>query len=488
MTAKRPDKETESALRNAAEARLAGATPADPAISPAALLHELQVHQVELELQNEELRRAQVELEAAHARYVELYDSAPVGYFTVDSDGCFTSANLTCATMLGCDRASLLSRPFARFVATRDLERWEHRFRRTRIAPLPPTFEVQLEPSGRRPFPAQLLCREDEAGPDGRRGFKGALLDVTDRRRAEEERERRVEELQRLNEQLRKTQVQLLQADKLAAIGQLAAGVAHEINNPLTYVKSNLSVAEELGAALAEGIDAVWKAQEDCDDSCGVARRLRKLRADADPKATLRELEEIRVESLEGIDRVAALVHDLRDFAHPDQGSVEEADLQGIVERALRVFESDAPGTVRVVRSWGADVPRLKCRPSQLDQVFMNLLLNARQARAVGLTVTVRTGRTGAEVWAEVEDDGPGIPDDQIPRVFEPFFTTRPLGEGTGLGLSVAHGIVRSHGGRIELRSRLGAGSNFKVVLPIDGPPAVQAPPPVPVGSGRYEI
>jgi chemotaxis family two-component system sensor kinase Cph1 len=169
VTTKRPPKGTDRALRDSAEARLARATPEAPALSPAALLHELQVHQVELELQNDELRRAQGELEAAHARYVELYDSAPVGYFTLDADGCFTSANLTCAAMLGCDRGALLSRPFSRFVATADLERWEHRFLRTRVAPLPPSFEVKLEPSGRRPFPAQLVCREDEAGPGGDR-------------------------------------------------------------------------------------------------------------------------------------------------------------------------------------------------------------------------------------------------------------------------------------------------------------------------------
>ena len=488
MAGKLPGQGAAEELRRSAEAELARDASTAPGAPLADQLHELRVHQIELELQNDELRRTREALELAHARYVELYDFAPVGYFTVDARGSLTALNLAGAALLGADRAELLSRPFSRFVAAPDLPRWEEQLRQTPRAAGPGSFELQLVPPGGRPFTAQLICREDQAGPDGRRGLKGALLDVTERRRAEEERERRVEELQRLNEKLKKTQAQLLQAERLAVVGQLAAGVAHEINNPLTFVKANLSVAEERAKEVLEMLQANWRAQEVCEPTCRAFQEFRRLRSAFDVQVAKRDLEESIGESLQGVDRVVSLVRDLRDFALPDRGRVEEADLQAIVERALRVFEGATAGKARLVTAWGAEVPRIKCRPSQLDQVFMNLLLNAVQAGRPDVTVTVRTGRTGEEVWAEVEDDGPGIPDERLDRVFEPFFTTKPIGKGTGLGLSVAHGIVRGHGGRIELRSRVGAGSTFKVVLPIAGPPVTPAssPPPIPLAGGRY--
>jgi PAS domain S-box-containing protein len=483
---KAPGKGTAEQLRRKAEARLSrAATP--PTASPAGLLHELQVHQVELELQNEELRRTQVELELAHARYVELYDFAPVGYFTVDGHGDLTSINLAGAAMLGYQRAWLLGRPFSRFVAAQDLPRWERQQKQSRLTGGARSCELQLQPEGGRPFPAQLICgagdeRMGEAG-----GSKWALLDISERRAAEEEREQRVEDLLQLNEQLGKARVQLMQADKLAAIGQLAAGVAHEVNNPLTYVKSNACMFEERAGEVLTALEETWKAEEACSLDCVPSRQLRRLREGFDLQGARRDLKEMMAESMEGLDRVAALMRDLKDFAHPDQGAVEEVELHEVIERALRVIEGTVAGGAHLVRDWGQGVPKLRCRPSQLDQVFMNLLLNAIQAGRPGMTVTLRTGRAGEEVWAEIEDDGPGIADGNLDRVFEPFFTTKRIGEGTGLGLSVAYGIVRGHGGRIELKSRVGAGSTFRVLLPIAGPPEVAAPPPIPFGAGRYQ-
>ena len=499
MGTRRPNPGTDGNLRRSAEASLAktaSSTSTPPTTSPAELVHELQVYQVKLELQNEELRKARTELEAVRDQYRELYDFAPVGYFAVDAAGCLTGINLAGAVMLGRDRAELLSRPFTSFVAPHDQPRWEHHFMQARIAPTLRLIELQVAPSGRKPFPAQLICRTSAPAAEGPSGLRVALLDITDRhraeeelqlRRAEEERERRVEEQLRHSEQLRKTQLLLLQADKLAAIGQLAAGVAHEINNPLTYVKANVCMVEERAVEVLATLEAMRRAEEACAGGCQQAERLRALRAGLDLEAARRDLKEMAAEALQGLARIGSLLSDLRDFVHPDLGKVEEADLQAIVERALRVFEGTTAGKARVARAWGDGVPPLKCRPSQLDQVVMNLLLNALQSGRPGVTVTVRTGRDGDQVWAEVEDDGPGIPGEHLDRVFEPFFTTRPIGKGTGLGLSVAYGIVRGHGGRIEVRSRVGAGSTFRVVLPIAGPPDVPAPLPIPLGSARYE-
>jgi two-component system NtrC family sensor kinase len=485
---KPPGKGTVEELRRSAEARLAQAGTAAPAASPSALLHELQVHQVELELQNDELRRTQGELELAHARYLALYDFAPVGYFSVDERGCLTSINLAGAAMLGGERAGLLGRPFSRFVAAQDLARWERQWKQSRLPGGARRCELQLQPEGRKPFPVELICGASEEGATEPGGTKWALLDITERYAAEAEREQRLAELLRLNAQLKQAQVHLLQADKLSAIGQLAAGMAHEVNNPLTYVKSNICMTEERADEVLDALQASWRAEEACGTACLPSQELRRVREAFDLDSARRDLKEMVGESLGGLDRVAKLVHDLRDFAHPDTGKLETVELKSILERALRLIEVSQTGKANFVRAFGAEAQRLRCRPSQLDQVFMNLLLNAAQAGGPSVTVTLRTGGIGAEAWAEIEDDGPGIPAESLPRLFEPFFTTKPIGEGTGLGLSVAHGIVRSHGGRIEVKSRVGSGTTFRVVLPVDGPPIPVMAPPLPVlpGLGRY--
>jgi PAS domain S-box-containing protein len=490
VSTKPPGKGAGEPLRRSAEAKLAraDAAPESPAASPEGLLHELQVHQVELELQNEELRRTQGELELAHARYVALYDFAPVGYFSLDERGCLNSINLMGAAMLGGEPARLTGRPFSRFVSAQDLPRWERQQRQSRLPGGSLSCELRLERCDGVPFPAQLVCGDAGDGATGLVGIRWALIDITERRAAEEERERRLAELQRLNAQLKQAQVHLLQADKLAAIGQLAAGISHEVNNPLTYIKSNVCMTEERATELLDALQELWQGEVACGSDCRTSQGLRRLRERFDLDSTRRDLKEMLEESLGGLDRVAKLVHSLRDFAHPDTGKLETVGLESILERALRLIESTQPGATQFVRAYGADPLKLRCRPSQLDQVFMNLMLNAIHAGGPGVTVTVRTGGSGPEAWAEIEDDGPGIPAENLPRLFEPFFTTRPLGEGTGLGLSVSHGIVRGHGGRIEVRSRVGVGTTFRVVLPVDGPPivATAVPLPIPPGSGRY--
>jgi signal transduction histidine kinase len=177
---------------------------------------------------------------------------------------------------------------------------------------------------------------------------------------------------------------------------------------------------------------------------------------------------------------VARVVADLRAFAHADTGHWERADLHEVLQRALRIVTGAAGGALRVALEAAPVAPRVHCRPSQLEQVFMNLLVNAAQAVQGGGAITVRTGVGGAAAWVEVEDTGPGIPQANLGRIFEPFYTTKPVGEGTGLGLSLAHGIVKAHGGHIEVRSVVGQGSTFRVTLPLDGPG------PAAAGEGRY--
>ncbi len=475
MSAKRNVSRDGKDLRRSAEERLrSGAATATPAPSPAELVHELQVHQVELELQNEELLRAQGALEEARDRYLELYDFAPIGYLALDGEGRIASINLAGASLLGVDRAELVSRSFDRFVVPDDHARWMDHLRSVREHGAPETCELFVRSVGRGPFPARFTSAGPEPGTVASPNVRCTLVDITERRRAEEERERRIAELMALNQRLEQAQLQLLQADKLAAIGQLAAGVAHEINNPLSYALSNLFLVD---GYVQEVIDA-----QRTDPGRAVAGAggpsvgsERKEAAERDLEGIRRDLMQSLAESRDGLERVSRVVRDLRTFAHPDSGRLQLTELHEIIEGALRVVAGAQGPSARVIRDYGADGLKLRCRPFQLGQVFVNLLVNAAQANTSTGTITVRTGRDGPEVWAEIQDNGSGIPPEHLGRIFEPFFTTKPVGVGTGLGLSIANSIVRGHDGRIEVRSEVGSGSVFRVILPVGGNAVAEA-------------
>jgi PAS domain S-box-containing protein len=262
------------------------------------------------------------------------------------------------------------------------------------------------------------------------------FLDITDRKRAEAERE--------------ELQSRLVLADRMASIGTLAAGVAHEINNPLTYVLTNLQLLEtqllQLGA----------------DVTSRLSTRLRDAR--------------------EGLDRVRNVVRDLSAFSHEDT-STGAVDVHAVLESSLRMAANELRYRARVVRSYG-EVPPALGNPSRLGQVFLNLLVNASQAIDAGcvednaITVTTSTSDDG-QVVVEISDTGAGIPDEVIGRIFDPFVTTKDAGLGTGLGLYICHNIVTGLGGTISVSSELGRGTTFEVALPAgDGSRVL-----VPVGS-----
>jgi signal transduction histidine kinase len=247
----------------------------------------------------------------------------------------------------------------------------------------------------------------------------------------------------------------LLASGRMAAVGELAAGIAHEINNPVTYVRANLSVLREHWRTISKAIH-------------GEARpELLEL---------LAEGEELIDESLEGVDRTSAIVRDVREFSHAGGTGSEPADLNQLLEQTLRVAGPQIPGGARIERYFG-DIPLVECEPQRIKQVFLNLVLNAAQAIGPVGTIRTRSRRRGSFVIVSVEDDGSGIPPDAIERIFDPFFTTKPVGVGTGLGLAIAFGIVRQHGGRIEVESTAGHGSVFRIYLPCKRGGAPQAQP-----------
>jgi len=262
-------------------------------------------------------------------------------------------------------------------------------------------------------------------------------------------------------------QGQLVQSEKLASIGQLAAGVAHEINNPIGYIFSNFGTLERYLAQLFEMLAAYERAEPSVGPP-EIAARWRELREQVELEFLKDDIPTLMRESKQGIERVRQIVQDLKDFSRVD--STQEwqwANLHHGIDSTLNVVASEIKYRADVVKEYGA-IPDIECLPSQINQVVMNLVVNA--AHAMGEErgrITIRTGAQDDEVWLEVADTGSGIAPDTLNRIFEPFFTTKPVGKGTGLGLSLSYGIVQRHEGRIEVDSRVGQGSTFRVTLPI---------------------
>jgi two-component system NtrC family sensor kinase len=261
------------------------------------------------------------------------------------------------------------------------------------------------------------------------------------------------EEMRAMNLQLQSTQAQLMQSEKMASIGQLAAGVAHEINNPVGYVYSNLGT-------LAGYVDELLR----------VVRHLGGKGEGPAPSCDIEFLEEdipaLVSETREGLDRVKKIVQDLKDFSRIDKSDDwEPANLVKGLESTLNIVANEIKYKATVVKEL-VPLPEVPCLPTQLNQVFMNLLVNAAQAIPAKGTITLRSGFDDSHVWIEVADDGCGMPADVQARIFEPFYTTKPVGKGTGLGLSVSYSIVQKHHGTIELKSTPGQGTRFRVILP----------------------
>ncbi len=253
-------------------------------------------------------------------------------------------------------------------------------------------------------------------------------------------------------------QRQLYQAEKLASIGQLAAGVAHEINNPLGFIRSNLSTAQQYVRKL-EPLAASVKA--------GDAAQCQAVWKTGDLDFALEDFASLLRESLDGADRVTKIVADLKGFSNVDKAEEEVVDLNDNIRFAANVVAGQIKDKADLVLELGA-LPKILCLPGHLNQVLLNLLINAAQAIRDRGRITVQSSAAGGEIRVRVSDTGCGIPAGNLERIFDPFFTTREVGGGTGLGLTVSRDIVQAHGGRIEVESREGAGTTFTVILPID--------------------
>ena len=284
--------------------------------------------------------------------------------------------------------------------------------------------------------------------------FVVEMQDATARRRAEDD--------------LRRAHSQLLRVEKMAAIGQLAAGVAHEINNPLAYVHSNLRTLEDYVLGLLRVVDAYEEVEGGVVVTGAEWDGVRAVRRGVDVDFVRNDVVALLAELQEGIQRINKIVHDMKEFSHVDaDDDWQLADLHQGLDSTLNMVMNELKYKAKVEKAYG-DLPQVRCVRSQINQVFMNILINAGQAISGNGLIRIATGVAGDLVWIDISDNGAGISRDAMEHIFEPFFTTKEIGIGTGLGLSVSHAIIERHHGRIDVASPPGGGTRFRVWLPLD--------------------
>ncbi|MBS1218460.1 MAG: sensory box protein [Proteobacteria bacterium] len=476
-------------------------------LSPAAaqrLLHDLQVHQIELELQNEELRQMQDALEASRVRYFGLYNLAPVGYFTLDDKGFIIEANLTSATLLGVPRGVFSGKPLSRFVAGGDADKFYLHYRRLLATREPQSFELLMSREGGAPFCAWVETRifQNEGG------IVSCQVVISD-----------VDELNLIRQQLRRSQSLQRTAGKIAMVGGWSINLpqqelvwSEEIFEILEYPPNGTPTLAEalalypppshkiittaLNACIHQGIPF------DCElEIFTLKRRPLHVRAighalrDAQGKITLGNVELARQDaranwqalvSLDEIQkagmRAKELVQQILSFSRRQPTLRRMMSLPSVVEEAVRLLRTALPEGASMDYFCAPDVPSILADPTQIQQLLLNLGNNAAYAmrgrsgsinirvegitldqHAAGVASRLRPGRYACIVMS---DTGKGMDEAIRQRIFEPFFTTKPHGEGTGLGLSVAQSIVQSHEGTIVVSSEPGQGSRFEVYFP----------------------
>ncbi len=290
-------------------------------------------------------------------------------------------------------------------------------------------------------------------------GYVVSMNDTTELRTA-------TQELKNAYAELKDAQLQIFQQEKLASIGQLAAGVAHEINNPMGFISSNLTSLGKYIARITEFIDASDSVIElSCDT--GLKGPLNEKRKKLKIDFIMNDSRQLLLESLDGAARVRSIVKDLKDFSRVDQLERAPANLNELLATTINIAWNEIKYVAVLDRKFGP-IPEILCYPQQLNQVFLNILVNA--AHSLGGTkgvITVRTWNNESDVFVAISDTGSGIQENILKRIFEPFFTTKEVGKGTGLGLSISYDIVRKHGGDILVESEIGKGSTFTVRIPL---------------------
>ncbi len=390
-------------------------------------------------------------------------DYAVDAVFWLTRDGRISYVNDAACRMLKYSREYLLAVYAYDIDAGVKQEEWPAYWERIKQAHTH-TFETMVRVKGGMLTPVEVALNYQEFA--GQEHVFAFARDISERKRAEQTLAESYAELKQSKHRLEELHQQLLQSEKMASIGQLAAGVAHEINNPIAFVNSNLGTLQDYASGLLRLVDVYERAESGLSGHPALLAEVRRARENLDLPYLREDLTSLLAESLDGLQRVRRIVQDLKDFSRVGEVQRQLVDLHPGIDSTLNIVASEIGKRARIEKEYG-DIPLIEGVPAQLNQVFMNLLMNASQAINGEGVITIRTGHETGWVWVEVADTGSGIQPEHLGRIFEPFFTTKPVGQGTGLGLSLSYGIVAQHGGRIDVRSEPGDGSAFRVWLPL---------------------
>lgn len=267
-------------------------------------------------------------------------------------------------------------------------------------------------------------------------------------------------------DELKKAQGQLVQSEKMASLGQLAAGVAHEINNPIGFVISNVGTLDEYAQILESFIANSLSYLETPDDD--LKAKLTSIAESEDLTFVVEDIATIVKDAQEGLVRVKDIVANLKQFARTDEEESEPFDLNENIENTIKVAWNELKYHAAITKKLDESLPKAFGHPGQINQVILNMLVNAAQAIESEGEITIRTSSVDSKILLEIEDNGCGMPEDVKAKIFDPFFTTKPVNVGTGLGLSISYGIIEKQGGSIEVESEQDKGTCFKIYLPIE--------------------
>lgn len=425
---------------------------------------------------------AEEALRHSQAFYHSLVENLPQNILRKDLEGRFTFGNKRFCAELGVTPEKLLGKTDFDFFPAELAERY--RRADAEVISSGKMFEAveeHITPDGKKLY-VQVM-KNPIYDPDGHAiGIQGIFWDVTDKKHSEailQQTNRLLTEAvnseKQAYEKLKTAQSALVQTEKLAGLGQMVAGVAHEINNPLSFVNNNVAVLQRDVKALKDLLLLYRQAEEIIGaNNEELAGWIREMEEHIDLPYTLNNLEELLTRSRDGLRRIQQIVRDLRDFARLDESDLLEIDLNEGIESTVNIIRGRAKKKQIQLEMDLRPLPKVTCYPAKINQVVMNLLANAIDACNDHGRVKVHTEPVDGKVLIEVEDNGSGIDPANLDRIFDPFFTTKPPGEGTGLGLSISYGIVQDHGGSIDLESAPGKGTTFKIQLPLSPPPKME--------------
>jgi len=406
--------------------------------------------------------KAEQELHDSEKRYRSLIETMKDGLATQDEDGNLIFVNKSLCQMLEYSKDELIGKPAIELYdeVNRDIFNNKMLKRKTGISQ---SYEIEFTCSDGRKIPT-IVSGQPILDVDGQ--YKGSFAVITD-----------ISELKHAEEDKKKIETQLLQSEKMASVGQLAAGVAHEINNPTGFVSSNLRSLSEYTKDISEltgeyrkliaELQKTMPKNEDLQPISKQVKRINTLEAKVDIDFIMNDISELIKESREGTDRIKTIVADLKNYAHPGEDKPQFTDINNNLDSTLNMVWNELKYKAKVIKDYG-NLPEVKCYPQQLNQIFANLLVNAAQAIEEQGEIFISTIPDDGFVKISIKDTGLGIPEENLSKVFDPFFTTKEVGKGTGLGLNVAYNIIQKHKGSINVESKADKGTTFTIRIPVE--------------------